>query len=174
MNKPQEPLLKDRVAQLEIVARETDQELGKLGTALKGMLEVLSGVMAALGPETEAKVVQFVESKRDERARAEAESAEADHKRFVEAKVLQPAEVILADNCVVGGRELDSTGKVCHYGVKRTRVEQFRDEAKTFLVGKGVGAVFEAPNGSKFEVTEIWTINQSALNPTEIDNVKTQ
>lgn len=126
-----------------------------------GLIETNEQIEALIELTSSIEEVQkVVERRRIERARAQAEREKASLEEGVKEGYLLKAEKAGAKSLIVG-RYLDKEGKVEEPGRVQLAMpavaEQFRDK----LMGQAVGTTLDLPSGGKYELTEIYDVDDA-------------
>jgi hypothetical protein len=154
----------DRLATFEKAFQAIDELLqrtsGQHRGALQNVVEVLNAVIRLQGDGFDARVEEEVLAARTRRAQEQLSKAKEVLQTLVDNKVLVPSETITEDSVLVG-KELDLAGNLVGLGEAQAEFSQFTGPARAALLGKGVGAKFEGPEG-QFEVTAIYRPNPDA------------
>lgn len=152
------PLILDRVKALEELtnglAGFVENEVVPLKEAVKNLVKVINGIVAASPEGFELKVQDAIKADEAKRAEEQLNREKAMIEKLVQAGVLTAVDAVSEDSIVVG-REFDSSGNLLGVGRAQVRFDQFTADAKAKVLGQGAGFVIEVPNG-KFEVLEIY------------------
>ena len=158
--RPQVKSLSERVANLEQgLARilfSLNQRLGNLDQVDLDHGEKIDALVQLQGPED---VQSFINNARIERVRAAAAVEEASLKKGIEEGYITAIEAV-GERSLVVGRYLLKDGTVQEPGraqlVMPGIAPQFRDK----LLGQKVGFGLDLPGGSKFELLEIYAVDE--------------
>lgn len=122
--------------------------------AITSIVEVMTAIIKCSGPEFDGKVQSTIIEARKKRAQDESDKAKAALEDMVAKGLLVSAET-LSEGSVVVGREFDKEGNLLGTGRSQVEFSQFVPDAKTELLGKGPGFVYNGSDGS-FEVLEVY------------------
>lgn len=148
--KPRDPI--SRIAELEQQVADLQQWIVRLRGAVVGFTEMFSetrdnleAFAAILGEEKVAATKQLlrVQELRNQLAARLSEGA------------VRAVDTITETALVVGHEERD--GQTLEPGYLQVPVTRLDDEVRAVLVGKGIGAIYEA-NGTRFVVDEIYDL----------------
>lgn len=127
----------------------SDQRL----TTLEDLVEALVNLQGA------QDVHAFVNEKRVERAREASAKEQASLEEGIsDGFVLKAASV--GDKSIIVGKYTDVEGKVIEPGRAQLVIPGVQPQFKELLIGKTPGAILDLPNGEKFELTEIYEVDE--------------
>ncbi len=127
-----------------------EQRLSNLEEKVEALIELNGPV------EVEAAVNRL----RLERSRAEVAIEKAKLDEAIADGYVMAVEKVEERSLVVG-RYLDETGTVVEPGRLQIPVPTVKAEFKDQLIGASVGAVIDLQNGTKFELTEIYNVDEA-------------
>lgn len=131
---------------------------------LQGIVKVLNAVIKLQGAGFDARIEEQIRADDRKRDEERLTKAKAVFQKLVDDKALIPGETV-TEQCLLVGKEVDATGNVIGLGYAQAEFAQFTPEAKAGLLGKGVGAKYDGPNGG-FIVDAIYVQNPDFKPPT--------
>ena len=152
--------LSDRVGGLEQNLARVLFGINQRFQASDQRLITLEDLVEALVNLQGAQDVQaFVNEKRVERAHEAAAKEKASlEEGITDGFVLKAASV--GDKSIIVGKYFNAEGKVIEPGRAQLVIPGVQPQFKELLIGKTTGTVLDLPNGEKFELTEIYEVDE--------------
>jgi hypothetical protein len=162
----QKPLLK-RLADIEADLTGLVDALNKSLTLVEQRLgnldEVTNAVVGIVGVQSVQEAITAMHVKK---AKADAD-AQAKALLMAVDKGLVIKSELLTEKSVIFGRELDKDGNEVPPGRVQMLYGQIKEEFRAALLGKPVGTQIDTPVGGKFEVVDLYEIQEKPVPPAE-------
>jgi len=123
---------------------------------INDLIEKIDALIQLQGAED---VAAYIANARIEKARAAAEQEKASLDEAVKDEIVKPAEVVEERSLIVG-RYVHKDGSVQEPGRAQLVMPGVQAEARAKLLGQKVGFVLDLPDGSKFELLEIYSVDE--------------
>ncbi len=151
--------------QVDLLSKRYDELWSTFQQSNIALAESISGIIKASGEGFREKVDRIVEEDRLKRAQAQAAQRKAQLDQLLAAKIYIPTDTIKADSLVIG-RVFDKDGNVVGAGYEHFRLELLKEEIRSKMMEQTVGFIYEAPDGQKLEILEIYDLNPNRPPPT--------
>jgi hypothetical protein len=162
----QKPILKrllDIEADLTGLVDALNKSLTLVEQRLTTLDEVSNAVVSVLGVEL---VQAAITASHVKKAKADAD-AQAKALLMAVDKGLVIKSELLTEKSVIVGRELDKDGNEVPPGRVQMLYGQIKEEFRAALLGKPVGTQIDTPVGGKFEVVDLYEIQEKPVPPAE-------
>ncbi len=127
------------------------------GPKISSLEEQVSALVELSGPD---EVTRVINERRIERARAQAEVEKKSLEEGVADGYVLPAEKVEEKSLIVG-RYFDKEGQVTEPGRAQLVIPGVQPQFKEKLLGASPGIMLDLPDGGKFELLEIYTIDEA-------------
>lgn len=141
------------------VVNGVNDVFGKFQTQLEAQKEVIAALTDLL--TTPVAVSERVQQRRLDREASAAAEAKASVELLKTQGVLVTSEKVEEASFIVG-REFDKEGSVKHPGRVQVTFKDLKPEFQPKLLGQSVGFLVETEEGGKFEIQEIYSIDEAA------------
>ena len=147
-------ILERSQAQMMVGVQKRLIEIGQTEQDTKDFIEALARLSGTEEVQAEVKAIRI------ERLRAQANAEKDSLDAGIKDGFILPVDTA-EEKSVIVGRYIESNGEVQEPGRAQLVMPGIQEEFRNQLLGKGPGTVLDLPNGAKFEVQELYNVDEA-------------